>query len=67
VVVVVIFMTLVTIVFLSFIAYRRCVGQEMSSEMTGRVNELVANYANLVSLKKKEKKDREHETLNEEL
>lgn len=43
----------------SFWVYRKCIKQEATAEMTGRVNELVANYASTVA----RKTNRKHEIL----
>ncbi len=48
----------------AFWLYRKCVVRETTTETTGRVNELVANYANQISERHKKRRSREHEELH---
>jgi hypothetical protein len=58
---------LVIVAGLGICCYRNFVKSELTRDMTSKVGEIIANYANKVSSQKKNKQDRLVETFEEEL
>jgi flagellar basal body-associated protein FliL len=58
---------LIVLVLIGVLFYRKFIKSELTKDMSSRVSELVANYANKVSAQKKRHREKMMESFDEEL
>ena len=65
--IIVLFVSVALVLLLVMLVYKKCVKKEITTDMTSRVGELVAHYANKVSKQKIRQKEKFIEANEEEL